>query len=33
MPGTLPKVIAANAVGAANPIVAEIQPETRPTAG
>ena len=29
----MPNVIAASAVGAANPIVAEIQPETKPAAG
>ena len=29
----VPKVIAARAVGAANPIVAETQPDTNPAAG
>ena len=29
----VPKVIAARAVGAAKPMVADIQPDTKPTAG
>ena len=29
----VPKVIAARAVGAAKPMVAEIQPDTKPTPG